>query len=141
MTARIAFRTILVASAAAMTVVIPATQAMAQWSVSGAGSGGAAATTMPAGATPAAAATGSTVSVRWAAVTLPDGTPVDGYVVNRINAINGQPATVGPGCAGVVTTTTCAELSVPSGTWVYTDTPVYGNWFGAASSPSSAVTV
>lgn len=115
--------------------------ASAQWSVAGAGPGAAAATTMPNGATPSAAAGGSTVRVSWAAVTMGSGAAVSGYVIHRYNAINGGQATVGAGCAGVVTATTCTELSVPSGSWIYTDTPVLANWAGGESSPSSPVSV
>ncbi len=64
-----------------------------------------------------------------------------GYIVNRYNASTGAPATVGAGCSGVVTTTTCTEVSVAPGTWVYTDTPVQVNWTGGASPDSSAIVV
>ena len=115
--------------------------ALAQWSTQGSGASGAAATTMPSGNSPAASETAGSVSVRWAAATLADGAPVGGYVVNRFNALNGSQATVGPGCSGVITTTICTEQSVPSGTWIYTDTPVLAGWTGSASPPSGSVTV
>ena len=96
---------------------------------------------MPTGVAPTGSATGSSVTIRWPAVTLSSGAPVAGYVISRINALNGSAATVGPGCAGVVTTTTCTEQSVPSGTWIYTDTPVQLSWTGGASPASSAIVV
>jgi hypothetical protein len=36
-------------------------------------------------------------------------------------------------------TTTCTEDNVPSGTWVYTDTPVQQNWTRTASADSNSV--
>ena len=113
--------------------------ASAQWSTTGSGPAGAGATTMPAGATPTATARLDSVSVSWSAVTLASGAPVAGYIVHRYNTLNGSPATVGAGCAGIVTSTSCVESSVPSGTWMYTDTPVQANWSGPESSPSSSV--
>lgn len=134
------------ARSVAGTVVIAAALAapglaLAQWSSPGSGPSAGAAATMPAGNAPAGSATGSSVSVRWTAATFASGSPVGGYVISRFDAVNGSQATVGPGCSGVVTSTTCTELSVPSGTWVYTDTPVQASWTGSASSPSGAVTV
>ena len=96
---------------------------------------------MPAGVAPTGSATSSSVTIRWPAVTLSSGAPVAGYVISRFNALNGSAATVGPGCAGVVTTTTCTEQSVPSGAWIYTDTPVQLSWTGAASPASAAIVV
>jgi hypothetical protein len=91
---------------------------------------------MPTGGQPAGSATGGSVSIRWPAATLPNGIAVAGYVVRRFNAVTGAAATVGSGCSGVVATTTCTELSVPLGTWVYTDTPKL-SWTGGQS-PDSA---
>ena len=118
-----------------------AAPAWAQWAVAGHGAAAGAAATMPPGATPSASATGSSVALRWSAAQFADGTPVGGYVITRYDAINGSAGAVGAGCAGVVTTTTCTELSVSSGTWVYTVTPVQANWVGSPSPPSQPVTV
>jgi len=74
-------------------------------------------------------------------VSLSSGAPVAGYIINRYNALNGAAATVGAGCSGIVTTTTCTELSVPSGSWIYTDTPVQLSWMGTPSPASAAITV
>lgn len=112
----------------------------AAWTASGAGTATGAATVMPAGAAPTAALSGTTATVTWTAATFPNGTPVAGYTVQRINAINGAPATVGGTCSGVVTTTSCSE-SVPSGSWVYTDTPVQLTWTGSVSPASNTITV
>lgn len=114
--------------------------AWAKWSASGSGSAGAAATTMPIGATPTASVRLNSVQVQWTAVTLGSGAPVQGYDIRRYNAANGSQATVGAGCAGIITGTSCIEQSVPSGTWFYTDTPVQASWTGGTSSPSSSVT-
>ena len=115
--------------------------AWAQWAVAGHGDVAGAAATMPTGATPSASARGFSVALRWPAAQFADGTPVGGYVITRYDAINGSAAVVGEGCAGVVTTTTCTELSVSSGTWVYAVTPVQANWVGSPSPPSQPVTV
>ena len=114
---------------------------LAAWSALGTGHAGAAAATMPAGGQPAGSATGSAVTVRWPAVALSNGVPVAGYVISRFNAINGAQATVGAGCSGLITTTTCTELSVPPGTWIYTDTPVQVSWTGGASPASAPIIV
>lgn len=114
---------------------------LAAWSASSAGNGAASATTMPVGTTPTGSATGTSVAVQWTAVTLSSGVGVAGYVIHRFDAINGTGAAVGPGCSGVITTTTCTELSVPAGTWVYTDTPVQLTWNGGQSPASGAIIV
>ena len=115
--------------------------AWAQWSASGSGQGGAAATTMPTGATPSVTARSNQVHVQWAAVTLASGASVAGYDIRRYNAVNGTQATIGAGCTGIITATSCTELSVPSGTWFYKDTPVQASWTGGESSASSSVTI
>lgn len=132
----------IVAASAAMAIALfHPSPASAQWSVSGSGFGGGAATTTPTGATPTATARSNSVLVAWSAVTLANGTSVTGYVINRYNAVNGSQATVGASCSGTVTATSCTEQSVATGSWVYTDTPVYDNWTGGQSSPSSQVSV
>lgn len=113
----------------------------AAWVVPGPGSAAAAATTMPAGSAPTASAGTGSIAVRWPTASMANGVGVAGYVIKRYNAINGAGATVGPGCSGVVTATTCTELSVPAGTWLYTDTPVQLSWTGTESPPSGPVTV
>ena len=129
---------ILASSLAAAALVLPSQAAMAAWSSSGSGSGGGAAATMPAGSTPVAAASGSAVTVTWPAATFADGTPVAGYIVNRYSS-NGSTGTVGGGCAGIVSATSCTEMVSP-GTWTYTDTPVQASWTGVESSQSNSVT-
>lgn len=120
---------------------LAAPTALAAWASSGTGQGGAAGATMPTGVAPTGSATGSSVTIRWPAVTLSNGAPVAGYLISRFNALNGSAGTVGPGCAGVVTTTLCTEQSVPSGAWIYTDTPVLLSWTGGASPASAPIVV
>jgi hypothetical protein len=118
-----------------------AAPAVATWSDTGAGAAGGGAETMPTGTAPTGAPTGDSVTIRWTAARLPDGTPVAGYLIERVNAATGAAATVSPGCSGIVTATTCTESSVPPGTWYYTDTPVQLGWTGGQSPDSGPVTV
>jgi hypothetical protein len=118
-----------------------AATALAAWSTSGSGAASGAATTMPAGHAPTATASGTSVTVSWPTATFANGAGVAGYVIHRYDAVNGAAATVGAGCSGTVTTTSCVEQSVPAGNWIYTDVPVQGGWTGAESSPSNSVTV
>jgi hypothetical protein len=117
------------------------TAAQASWVGGGSGQASALAYVMPSGSQPTARVSGASVSLRWPAAVFPNNQSVAGYTVRRFDATNGAPATVGAGCAGTVTTTTCTELNVPSGTWIYTDTPTQHNWTGGQSSASASVTV
>ncbi len=89
-----------------------------------------------AGPQPTLAATGSSVTVSWAATTLSGGGTVTTYSVQRYDTA-GNPQTVGSNCSGTVDGLTCTELNVPNGTWQYSVTPVVGAWHGAASTRSS----
>jgi hypothetical protein len=113
----------------------------AVWANGGSGVGGAAATVMPTGLAPTGSATGSSVTLRWPAVTLGDGAPVQGYVIRLYDAASGTEVPVGAACSGVVTTTSCTESGVGPGTWVYTDTPVMQNWTGGQSLESAPIVV
>jgi hypothetical protein len=85
---------------------------------------------------------GTTVNVSWSAVSVAPGVPASGYRVARYDAGTGAAQTVLSGCAGVVTTTSCAENGVPVGSWRYAVRAVQGTqWTGAEGSRSSAVTV
>jgi hypothetical protein len=119
----------------------PASAAFASWSAPGPGSGAGAATVMPSGSAPTGVVGGTSVTVSWVASTLPGGSPVGGYVVGRVNAVTGVPATVGSGCSGVIATTSCTEASVPAGTWAYTETPEQLNWRGGTSPQSAPIVV
>jgi hypothetical protein len=113
--------------------------AEATWTSSGSGAASSLASTMPNGSQPSVSASGSSVSLTWAAALFPDNLSVAGYVIKRYNT-NGTAVTVGASCSGEVSTTTCTELNVPPGTWIYTDTPVQDNWAGGES-PGASVTV
>lgn len=116
--------------------------AYAYWSAtSTAGSAGAArAATVNQGATPTASATGTTISVNWAAGTLSTGTAATGYIVKRYDVATLTAQTVLAGCAGTITTTSCTESGVPVGQWKYSVTPLFAtNWIGPESSLSTPV--
>jgi hypothetical protein len=119
----------------------PDSAALAAWSAQGSGSGAGAAAVMPTGSAPTGRASGTSVTIIWPAATMPSGTAVAGYVISRINTATGSAATVGAGCGGVVTATTCTETSVPAGSWAYTDTPVEVNWSGGQSAESATIVV
>jgi hypothetical protein len=128
-------------AAAATLAVEPDPAAYAAWSAPGSGTAAAAAATMPTGTPPAASVSGRSVTISWAAVTTTNGAAVAGYVISRYNALNGSRASVGASCSGIVTSTTCTELNVPAGTWIYTDEPVQLTWTGGESQPSNSVTL
>ena len=119
----------------------PAPAALASWSVQQSGTAAGAAATMPTGGAPTGSARLRAVTVRWPVADLSSGTAVAGYTIQRFNAVNGQAATVGPGCSGVISTNSCTESSVPPGSWTYTDTPVQQSWTGGQSPASAPVTV
>ncbi len=119
----------------------PAAPASAAWSASGTGQAAAASTVMPTGASPTIGAVGTSVNVSWTTADLQSGPAVAGYMVHRFSTVTGSPATVGAGCSGIVSVTTCTELGVTAGSWYYTDTPVEVNWIGGQSPDSAAVTV
>jgi hypothetical protein len=97
---------------------------------------------MPGGNQPSVSATGGrTVTVSWAASTLPGPTPVNGYIVARYDAGSGTPASIGASCTGTIAALTCSETRVPPGSWVYAVTPRHGQWAGAQSPSSLTVTV
>ena len=115
--------------------------AFATWSAGGAGGAGGAARAMPTGSAPSGTVSVNSVTLSWAAASFTGGAAVAGYKINRYDSVTGAPASVGAGCSGVVSTTTCTETSVTPGTWVYTDTPVQLSWTGGESSDSGVVTV
>lgn len=130
--------------AAAVVMTLVAGTAWAYWSADPAtGSNGAAiATSVDQGATPSASATGSTVTVTWAATTLGTGQAVSGYRIQRYDAGTQAPQAILSACTGTITTTSCAESNVPNGSWKYTVTPLFAtNWQGPESAKSATVNV
>jgi hypothetical protein len=119
-------------------LVVLAAPASAYWRSTGAATGSAATATL-------AAPTGVTVAptslpivvVNWTASTSPP-TPT-GYYITRTSA-GVTLAACATSAASTIVGTTCADTSVPSGTYAYTVTAVYRSWT-AVSSPSGSVTV
>jgi hypothetical protein len=123
---------------AAVAVTVSAGAALAAWTIGSIGaSGRGAARTLPTGPTPTATAGGSTVTVSFTQVSL--GASVlgslsgGGYTVKRYSS-GGAAQTVGTACnatiSGSAASLSCAESSVPAGTWSYTVTPVLSGWTG-----------
>ena len=106
------------------------------------GNGAAASSSVNQGSTPTATAAGRAVTVSWAASTLTNGQPVTGYEIKRYTSGTLTLQTILTACTGTITTTSCVESRVPSGSWVYSVTPLYGaNWRGPESVKSSVLTV
>ncbi|MFI5934973.1 LamG-like jellyroll fold domain-containing protein [Actinoplanes sp. NPDC051494] len=80
------------------------------------------------------------VAVSWPAVTLSNGVAVDGYVIKRYDTATQTAQTVLSGCTGTLTTLTCTESNVPTGSWRYSVRPVLGaNWVGPESGLSTSI--
>ncbi len=102
------------------------------------------------GATPSASLVGRTATVSWAQ-TIVSGSPLGslasgGYTVRRYAvSAPGTPITPGASCSGSITGApdplSCSESSLPTGRWLYTETPTYYLWTGGTSSQSTAVAV
>ena len=133
---------IAITAAAASTPVLghPCT-VLAAWSAFPSGQGESVALTMPAGNRPTPRASGNSVTLVWNASVFPNGTQVEGYTVQRQQSGVPGAVPVNANCSGLITTTSCTETGVPSGTWTYTIIPVQGGWHGTESAQSSPVTV
>src|SRR3989454_4149416 len=119
--------------------LLGAPAAHAAWSHTGSGSQWAKARTMPAGSTPTVSVSNRSVTVSWSQATI-GGAAVAGYVVKRYDT-GGNAQTIGSGCSGTVSSTSCTETGVPGGTWKYTVTPIQGNWVGGESPQSASAVV
>jgi hypothetical protein len=131
-------------------VVLGAGAAYAYWLVSAGGVAGAAADTLPVGATPAAAVSGSstTAAVSFAARTTSAGSggrQITSYLVRRYTSA-GAPA----GTGAVVTcgstsitagTVSCTDPGLADGSYYFTSTPTIGNWTGGESAKSAVALV
>jgi hypothetical protein len=127
-------------AATVVPVLVPAVllgePAWTAWAVSGAATVSIEVATLPTGPTPHATAHGDTVTITWPRTTLGHG-----YEIFRYGAA-GEPQHATAQCAGVITTATCTEPTVPAGTWRYTirvwQNP---NWIGTDGPLSNPVTV
>ncbi len=115
--------------------------AAATWTSTGNGRAYAKADVAPTGARPTVTVAGRNAAVAWTVAKFADGTSVQGYRVQRYDATTGTAATVGAGCAGLVTTLTCTETAVDPGTWRYAVTPIHHNWSGSESPQSLSTTI
>jgi hypothetical protein len=115
--------------------------AFAFWtSLSSSNYAAAAADSLSPGGKPGVSVAGSSVAVTWQAGSTVGGRPATGYIVARYNAATGGTKTPATGaCAGTLTTLSCTEQNVPSGSWYYTVTPAIALWTGAESPRSNAV--
>lgn len=107
--------------------------ALAYFSATGTGTAQATVATIngPSGVT--AVQGGSSITVAWNAATLSSGGAVQGYSVKRSDGttICGSPT--------LVTTLSCTDSSVPSGTYTYTVTAIYNSWDSTATSAGFTV--
>ena len=95
---------------------------------------------VPPPAAPVATNVGADVTVSWGAVTSSGGLPVDGYLVERLDA-GGAPVVIGAGCDGVVAATSCVETGVPAGTWTYRVRARFAGWTGPFGPASGAIVI
>lgn len=143
---------------------LAATPAQASWSSAGAGAGRQVAMTMSAGNAPTVTMASATVlglgvvrtyTLTWPRSDVSSGTPVTGYRITRTSTLG--PAVLGTGtCTGITvvglglpayvpanpsaSTQSCTDIStVDLGVVRYAITPVYGNWTGSPSAPSTPV--
>lgn len=133
----------LVGIAIGLVGLISAVGASAYWSGTSTTGGSTAAVgaTVPAGPQPTLSISGSAVIVRWTAVSMPDGTNIPTFLINRYNS-SGVQQTITTDCAGTVSNLGCIEQTVPAGTWRYTVTALFGTtWKGAESALASAATI
>ncbi len=125
-----------------LAILLSGGAAWSYWNLDADGTGAAAAASVNRGVQPAGFALDGTVTISWAASTLSDGDPVDGYVVTRYDSTTLAPQAVLSSCAGPIVATTCTETGVPSGSWVYAVTPLVGqHWRGEESARSDPIAV
>ena len=114
-------------------LLTPVSAALAYFSTTGMGTAQATIATIngPSGVT--LVQSGSSITVSWNAATLSTGGAVQGYSVKRSDGttICGSPT--------LVTTLSCTDSAVPSGTYTYTVSAVYNSW--ASTVTSAAFTV
>jgi len=106
--------------------------------------------TLGTGATPSAALVGRTATVSWSQ-TVVAGSRLGslasgGYTVRRYAvSAPSTPITPGASCSGSITggadPLSCSESSLPTGRWLYTETPTYYLWVGGESAQSTSIAV
>ncbi len=130
------------AGACSVTVILAvALGAFAYWTTGGAGNASASVGTLSApGSVSASTTYGSgTVNVSWSAVTAPNGSAVTSYYVERFSGSTPS-AACGTTSSSPTSSTSCADTSVPDGTYTYKVTAVFRSWT-ARSGASNSVTV
>jgi hypothetical protein len=143
---RITRTRIAVAATAALAISFGGPAASAYWQTLGSNDGGARADTILALGAPTATASAGGAAVNWTQGSTAGGRAVSGYTVARYSsAIPNAMVAAGGGCAGTIsaplTTLSCTEAALPSGTWYYTVTPVLGSWAGPESVRSGGVVI
>lgn len=113
--------------------------AHAGWAGASPGAAFSGAGNMPTGGTPSASVTGQDVAVTWSPVDA-GGSPASGYLLRRYD-LGGVEQTIGGGCDGVQSSTSCVEQDVPPGSWVYRVRPLRFNWSGGEGPPSNTAAV
>jgi hypothetical protein len=137
---RLAYARSAIIAVVALLVALSGGVAHAYWAAIGSGSAAATTATLnPPTALSAPAISGNTVHVTWTASA---GTPAaTGYYVTRTDQAN---SSASPACGTTPTltipSTSCDDLSVPSGNYRYTATAVYHTWT-ATSAVSNTVAV
>jgi hypothetical protein len=123
----------LVTLALCSVLVVHVGVAAAYFSSTGSGKGSTQAGSIvgPGGVT--ASQSGTTVTIGWSAATLTSGAAVQGYKVTRSDG------TVICGGTTLVTSLSCTDSSVSSGTYTYTVDAVYNSWDQSATSASITV--
>lgn len=116
--------------------------ASAYWtSGSFAGDTAAVAVTMGDGQQPTTRATVSGIVISWPAVTLSNGTAVEGYTVNRYTRSGGETPQSVDGCSGRVESLSCTDSAGLFVISQYTVTPHVGDHWLGAESPKSVTSV
>lgn len=110
--------------------------AAAAWAITSSGSGYAKALVMPTVGPPSRSLSYPNVVLSWSAATI-GGSAVDSYTARRYSD-SGALQTVGAGCSGPITATSCTEANVPVGRWQYTLQAVKASW-SSSESPKTAV--
>ena len=122
-----------VPSSVVVAVLVSAATCLAYYTSSGAGNATASVGSINAPATVTVAQSGSGVTAAWSAATLASGSGVQGYEVTRSDG------TVVCGSPALVTTLSCTDAGVPTGTYSYTVTAAYDSW--SASTASGSITI